>query len=133
MQVITSARGRGTQMNAGARRATGDLLLFLHADSALPAGFEASVRTALERQSLRLRRPARSAPQAALVPQLGASSAVELEYEWPSQVCNMMRAMLGLHTHGCADAGMNINISTQGEKGLLPSHAICSQPPSRSP
>jgi glycosyltransferase involved in cell wall biosynthesis len=34
-RVTASARGRGAQMNAGAAAATGDLLLFLHADSQL--------------------------------------------------------------------------------------------------
>ena len=60
-EVMASPRGRGTQMNAGARRASGDLLLFLHADSALPADFQRSIFTALERHSLRMRWPARSA------------------------------------------------------------------------
>ena len=36
--VLTAARGRATQMNAGAEIATGDVLLFLHADTRLPAG-----------------------------------------------------------------------------------------------
>jgi len=35
--VITSARGRATQMNAGAGVARGDVLMFLHADTRLPA------------------------------------------------------------------------------------------------
>jgi rSAM/selenodomain-associated transferase 2 len=35
-RVLTSARGRAKQMNAGAAAATGDVLLFLHADTALP-------------------------------------------------------------------------------------------------
>ena len=35
--VITSARGRGRQMNAGAAQAHGEMLLFLHADTRLPA------------------------------------------------------------------------------------------------
>src|SRR5215475_2492379 len=34
--VLSSARGRGLQMNHGARQATGDVLLFLHADTRLP-------------------------------------------------------------------------------------------------
>ncbi|MDD9302012.1 MAG: TIGR04283 family arsenosugar biosynthesis glycosyltransferase [Desulfobacter sp.] len=33
IRMIASARGRGIQMNAGARAATGDLFLFLHADT----------------------------------------------------------------------------------------------------
>jgi rSAM/selenodomain-associated transferase 2 len=35
-RVVSSARGRGVQMNAGARQATGDALVFLHADTILP-------------------------------------------------------------------------------------------------
>lgn len=36
--VLTSSRGRAEQMNAGAHAATGDALLFLHADCVLPEG-----------------------------------------------------------------------------------------------
>lgn len=35
-QVVESAAGRARQMNAGAKLATGDVLLFLHADTQLP-------------------------------------------------------------------------------------------------
>ena len=38
-QLIQSAPGRATQMNAGAAPAKGDWLLFLHADTRLPDGF----------------------------------------------------------------------------------------------
>jgi len=34
--VITSAKGRAKQMNNGAKYATGDVLIFLHADTCLP-------------------------------------------------------------------------------------------------
>ena len=34
--LLRSPRGRGVQMNAGAARASGDILLFLHADTRLP-------------------------------------------------------------------------------------------------
>lgn len=36
VQVVQTACGRALQMNAGARQACGDLLLFLHADTRLP-------------------------------------------------------------------------------------------------
>ena len=36
--VLCTTRGRARQMNAGAARASGDVLLFLHADTRLPAG-----------------------------------------------------------------------------------------------
>jgi rSAM/selenodomain-associated transferase 2 len=35
-RVLAASRGRASQMNAGARAATGDVLLFLHADTRLP-------------------------------------------------------------------------------------------------
>lgn len=38
LRTISAPRGRGPQMNAAARIAGGDVLLFLHADTRLPAG-----------------------------------------------------------------------------------------------
>ena len=37
-RVLSAPRGRARQMNAGAAMARGDVLLFLHADTQLPAG-----------------------------------------------------------------------------------------------
>jgi rSAM/selenodomain-associated transferase 2 len=46
-RVLTSARGRATQMNAGATCANGEILLFLHADCALPADADRLIFAAL--------------------------------------------------------------------------------------
>lgn len=46
-------------MNAGASVATGDMLLFLHADTCLPTGYHTAMQEALEQQSRRLGRPSR--------------------------------------------------------------------------
>ena len=51
VQVISTAPGRATQMNAGAAAATGDILLFLHADTLLPRGYDDSARRALANPS----------------------------------------------------------------------------------
>lgn len=40
VKVLSSAAGRATQMNAGARAASGAFLLFLHIDTHLPADFD---------------------------------------------------------------------------------------------
>lgn len=45
---VTSPAGRGIQLNAGAAVATGDILLFLHADTVLPAGWPSMVRETLD-------------------------------------------------------------------------------------
>jgi rSAM/selenodomain-associated transferase 2 len=47
LQVITSPPGRAGQMNIGAAAAIGDILLFLHADTLLPTGFDTWVRQTL--------------------------------------------------------------------------------------
>lgn len=46
-QLIESERGRARQLNAGARAAQGDVLLFLHADCALPEDAAGQVERAL--------------------------------------------------------------------------------------
>ncbi len=48
VKVITGYQNRARQMNAGAKNATGDILLFLHADTVLPADFDAMIRTAMQ-------------------------------------------------------------------------------------
>jgi len=48
-RAYVTAAGRATQMNFGAGKATGDVLLFLHADSLLPAGGAAAMADAVTR------------------------------------------------------------------------------------
>lgn len=46
--ITTDQIGRGYQMNVGASQATGDILLFLHADTILPATAVTLIRQAME-------------------------------------------------------------------------------------
>jgi rSAM/selenodomain-associated transferase 2 len=48
-QVLSAPRGRALQMNAGARAAHGDALLFLHADTRLPPGADELINESLRR------------------------------------------------------------------------------------
>lgn len=48
VDVICTTPGRASQMNAGAAIATGDILLFLHGDTILPANFDNLIRETLE-------------------------------------------------------------------------------------
>jgi rSAM/selenodomain-associated transferase 2 len=48
-RVILAARGRALQMNAGAEQASGDVLLFLHADTRVPADADYVILKRLER------------------------------------------------------------------------------------
>jgi len=50
--ILQSAPGRARQMNAGAAIATGDVLLFLHADTRLPPGYLEIVKTILDAPSV---------------------------------------------------------------------------------
>ena len=47
-RVLIASRGRAHQMNAGAAVARGEMLLFLHVDTMLPAGAMGAIETALQ-------------------------------------------------------------------------------------
>lgn len=49
--VVTSERGRAIQMNSGATMASGDVLLFLHADTQLPESAAALIEAALQNRT----------------------------------------------------------------------------------
>lgn len=47
-RIVRSAQGRAIQMNAGAAVASGDVLVFLHADTRLPFGFFQQIASCLD-------------------------------------------------------------------------------------
>ena len=47
--IVTAPRGRASQMNAGAARARGEILLILHADTVLPDGADILIVDGLQR------------------------------------------------------------------------------------
>lgn len=51
-RILRAPRGRAAQMNAGARAARGDILLFLHADTLLPPAAPALLRDAVSRGAI---------------------------------------------------------------------------------
>jgi rSAM/selenodomain-associated transferase 2 len=50
--LIGASRGRALQMNAGARASQGDALVFVHADTTVPATFAADIASALSDPSV---------------------------------------------------------------------------------
>jgi rSAM/selenodomain-associated transferase 2 len=48
-RLVIAPRGRASQMNAGAREATGDVLVFLHADTCCPPDAAAAIAQAMKR------------------------------------------------------------------------------------
>jgi len=46
-RVVPTHKGRAAQMNEGVGHALGDILLFVHADSVLPRGYDDAIRSAL--------------------------------------------------------------------------------------
>ena len=63
-RVVSGPAGRGAQLNRGAAATSAEALLFLHADTTLPAGAVAAVRAALGGGGARDRETSRATPAA---------------------------------------------------------------------
>ena len=63
-QIVDAPRGRAQQMNAGARVADADVLLFLHADTRLPCEADRLVLEGLRRQGWEVARSPNTASAA---------------------------------------------------------------------
>jgi rSAM/selenodomain-associated transferase 2 len=50
--LVQSPRGRARQLNAGATRASGQILAFVHADTIVPATFAADIQTAMRNSAV---------------------------------------------------------------------------------
>ncbi|MBW4676243.1 MAG: TIGR04283 family arsenosugar biosynthesis glycosyltransferase [Desmonostoc geniculatum HA4340-LM1] len=84
VKVISSSPGRAIQMNTGAVAASGDILLFLHADTHLPAGFDEIICTALQQPGT-----VAGAFNLRIDSSLLSLRWVELGVKWRSHFCQM--------------------------------------------
>lgn len=82
--VLQAPRGRASQMNSGARVASGEILLFLHADTLLPQGWKDLILN-------ELRKPGTAAAtfRLRLSPRTGSLRAVELLANFRSRLFRM--------------------------------------------
>ncbi|MDZ8082938.1 MAG: TIGR04283 family arsenosugar biosynthesis glycosyltransferase [Nostoc sp. DcaGUA01] len=84
VKVISSSAGRAVQMNAGVVAASGEILLFLHADTRLPAGFDEMICTALQQPGI-----VAGAFNLRIDASLLSLRWVELGVNWRSHFCQM--------------------------------------------
>jgi rSAM/selenodomain-associated transferase 2/rSAM/selenodomain-associated transferase 1 len=91
VKAIRSEPGRACQMNAGAAAASGEILLFLHADTLLPEGFEAIVRATLRQPNT-----IAGAFRLHIDGQLRGLRAIETLVQWRSQFLHLPYGDQGL-------------------------------------
>lgn len=93
VRVLSAPTGRAAQMNAGAKVAVGDILLFLHADTLLPAHFDAMIRGALSNNSkgnaVKRKTPVAGAFQLGINASLPGLRLVESGVHWRSRWLQM--------------------------------------------
>lgn len=90
IKILSTPPGRAMQMNAGGAIATGDILLFLHADTLLPANFDMLIRQALfnyaiENQESEIKPPVAGAFELAIDAEIAGIRLVEKMVNWRSR------------------------------------------------
>jgi rSAM/selenodomain-associated transferase 2 len=109
LQVITSPPGRAGQMNIGAAAAVGDILLFLHADTLLPTGFDTWVRQTLAQPGI-------------------IAGAFQLKIDGQSFGLRLVEKMVNLRSRYCqmpyGDQAIFLKATTFQEFGGFPSQPI---------
>lgn len=107
--VLESPAGRARQMNRGAAVATGEFLLFLHADTLLPDRYPARLRATLARAGV-----AGGAFEFALAGEFTGRRLIERGTNWRARFCQL--------PYG--DQGMFLRRETFGEAGGFPDQPI---------
>ncbi|OCR02431.1 glycosyltransferase [Oscillatoriales cyanobacterium USR001] len=108
-QVICAPRGRAIQMNTGAAAASGDILLFLHADTLLPPGFDTWVRQILAQPGI-------------------IAGAFQLKIDDQNPGLRLVEKMVNLRSHHCqmpyGDQAIFLKTTTFKQLGGFPQQPI---------
>ena len=108
--VIGASRGRALQMNAGAARASGDTLVFVHADTMVPTTFARDIEAALANPEV-----------------VGGRFDVRLDD--PHPMCRLIGAMIGLRSRisrtGTGDQAIFVRKRIFDALGGFPDLPIC--------
>ena len=107
--IDSPARGRANQMNAGAAMATGDILLFLHADTRLPKNYAQLINNTLMQPN-------------------AIAGAFELAIDSPEKSLRLIEALVKLRSHFWSlpygDQALFMKRSTFNNLGGFPNLAI---------
>ncbi|MFN3616867.1 MAG: TIGR04283 family arsenosugar biosynthesis glycosyltransferase [Aquabacterium sp.] len=118
--VVEAERGRARQMNAGARRTHGDVLLFLHADTRLPDGAVQQVM-----QALAAHPGAQAAPPHGRVPVWGRFDVhITGQSHWLRVVARMMNLRSRLTGIATGDQAMFVRRSVFDACGGFPEQPL---------
>ena len=108
--VLSASRGRARQMNAGAARASGDTLVFVHADTIVPTTFARDIEAALANPEV-----------------VGGRFDVRLDD--PHPMCVLIGAMISLRSRisrtGTGDQAIFVRRRIFGALGGFPDMPIC--------